>query len=682
MAQTFDEIKQRIKDLKARSGRGSITVAETFSIIDELLEKTRYVDINQGSLTIKVVYSSVAEMMADTEPRDQNGRLLKYGQLACIATGDESEDNGKVYSFQDPGWLFVDRVGDYNGFVRKEKIAQAIGSNSDMVISQAAVTKELNERITILPYYGDDVPDYVYNTADTGSGNGKVYYDSYIQQFVSIEGKIGYKYWGGNFPHTAYSLNGHGILSKNGRLYFNPDTNKVYFGGETNEPILYNFIHNALGNNLGAISQKAVTDAFNNLSSKIVDAKDVLPFDGFDYERNYPNKSNDVGIGEGDVFYDDAEFRFFKIIENVLYHDWEGEYPNISYSLDGSAFRTDKVYVNIGDKKSYTGSMDGTPILISNVLTVYQTMGTSTSGTISQKILTQKFDTIDKGIFNNLGVLGEDFNSLDEINTSGTYQYIVKGPVMPGRPQATYNYRLFVVDNLQLQISSRGIMNREYLDGVWSEWKESGSAEDIKVLQSLVSVADDKATSALEELNRRFPFKIQTFSGGKIAEKGTTVSTILNWSYDGIPVSQGLTRNGIPIIIDLSDRSVSINDITENLSCVLTANGLTATQNISFYNCRYVGAISDVPTTESQVKALTKLPVSSGRSYTWTGSLNDQRICFAYPKSFGALSSIRDANNFEYVSGFSRSEVMVNSELYYVYVSGKHLVENFKYIFS
>ena len=425
-----------------------------------------------------------------------------------------------------------------------------------------------------------------------------------------------------------------------------------------------------------------IDEVINNLTSKIVDAKDVLPFDGFDYELNYPNKSNAVGIGEGDVFYDDAEFRFFKIIENVLYHAWEGEYPNISYSLDGSAFRMDKVYVNIDDKKSYTGSMDGTPILISNVLTVYQTMGTSTSGTISQKILTQKFDSIDKGIFNDLGVLGEDFDSLDNISTTGTYQYIVKGPVIPGKPQALYNYRLFVVDNVQLQISRRGILNREYSEGRWSEWKESGSAEDIEVLQSLVSIADDKATAALEELNRRFPFKIQTFSGGKIAEKGTTVSTILNWSYDGIPVSQGLTRNGIPILIDLSDRSVSINDITENLSCVLTANGLTATQNISFYNCRFVGAISDAPTTESQVKALTKLPVASGRGYTWTGNLNDQRICFCYPKSFGALSSIRDANNFEYVSGFSRSEVIVNNELYYVYVSGKQIVENFKYIFS
>lgn len=541
MAQTFDEIKQRIKDLKARSGRGSITVAETFNIIDELLEKTRYVDINQGSLTIKVVYATVAEMMADTEPRDQNGRLLKYGQLACIATGDESEDNGKVYSFQNPGWLFVDRIGDYNGFIRKEKIAQGLGKNADMVISQASVTNELNERVYVLPYYGEDVPDYIYNDTDTASGAGKVYYDSSIKQFVSIEGKTGYKYWGGNYPHNAYSINGDGVMSKSSRLYFNPEKNKVYFGGISDEPLIYNTIHNALGNSEDAVSQKTVTEAFNILASKIVDAKDILPFDGFEYESNYPNKSVAVGTGEGDVYYDDAEFRFFKIIDNVLYHSWDGEYPHTSYSLDGSTFRMDKVYVNIDDKKSYTGSMDGTPILIGNVLAVYQTLGTSTTGTISQNFLTKKFDTIDKGIFQDLGVFGENFDSLDDITSNGTYQYSIKGPLMPGKPQVTYNYRLFVMDGYQIQIGGSGILSRRYENGAWSDWDEAGGgsgAGNVFNVDKFIPLEEGSYTlaTAVEA--------VMNYKNGKFMAVGLIITyrdvtgSFKSWQFNGEAVSQ------------------------------------------------------------------------------------------------------------------------------------------------
>lgn len=193
-------------------------------------------------------------------------------------------------------------------------------------------------------------------------------------------------------------------------------------------------------------------------------------------------------------------------------------------------------------------------------------------------------------------------------------------------------------------------------------------------------------SKSIEDINAvlaaRFPFKIIAFGGGKIAEKGTSISVSLVWSYDGIPASQSLTQNGSAVAVDLSDRAKAIADITSNTTFILTANGLTASQNVSFYNCRYVGAVTDAPASESQVKALKKLTVASGRGYTWTGNLNDQRLCFCYPKSFGALTSIKDGNGFEYLSGFSRAELTVNGESYYVYTSGKATVTNFKFIMS
>jgi hypothetical protein len=63
-------------------------------------------------------------------------------------------------------------------------------------------------------------------------------------------------------------------------------------------------------------------------------------------------------------------------------------------------------------------------------------------------------------------------------------------------------------------------------------------------------------------------------------------------------------------------------------------------------------------------------------------------MLFAYPKSYGALKSILDPNNFETINGYSRSELSITgldgtTQTYYVYVSGATTVSaftvNFKY---
>ena len=51
-----------------------------------------------------------------------------------------------------------------------------------------------------------------------------------------------------------------------------------------------------------------------------------------------------------------------------------------------------------------------------------------------------------------------------------------------------------------------------------------------------------------------------------------------------------------------------------------------------------------------------------------TLSTNNQKVCYAYPSSFGALTSIKDANGYEYINSFTRTTVNVNGEDYYVYL--------------
>ena len=103
---------------------------------------------------------------------------------------------------------------------------------------------------------------------------------------------------------------------------------------------------------------------------------------------------------------------------------------------------------------------------------------------------------------------------------------------------------------------------------------------------------------------------------------------------------------------------------------------------MSFYNCKYIGLGTSAPTTEAGIKTLTKLAVSSSRSYTWNGNLNNTRVIYCYPKAFGALTSIKDANGFDYLGGYLRSEVTCNGETYYVYVSSPSTITGFRQIFA
>lgn len=121
----YTELINRIEELKSRKGRGSISADETFSLLMELAEKTKAVDINAGSLTVRRLYASVAAMNADKNPVDQEtGKPLKFGQLVCVCNSNDPalSDNGKIYRYNKPGWMFLRQVGDMVQFAKREEV--------------------------------------------------------------------------------------------------------------------------------------------------------------------------------------------------------------------------------------------------------------------------------------------------------------------------------------------------------------------------------------------------------------------------------------------------------------------------------------------------------------------------------------------------------------------------------
>jgi len=97
----------------------------------------------------------------------------------------------------------------------------------------------------------------------------------------------------------------------------------------------------------------------------------------------------------------------------------------------------------------------------------------------------------------------------------------------------------------------------------------------------------------------------------------------------------------------------------------------TKTASISFYFNKFYGGVSDLNPTEATVEALTSaLATAKGGTYSFTVSAG--RICYAYPKSLGALTSIKDGNGFSLFDSFTRTEQTYTqagqSVVYYRYV--------------
>jgi len=98
----------------------------------------------------------------------------------------------------------------------------------------------------------------------------------------------------------------------------------------------------------------------------------------------------------------------------------------------------------------------------------------------------------------------------------------------------------------------------------------------------------------------------------------------------------------------------------------------SATKTIKFVAKSYYGicdATIGTPT-EAQIKALANNELKDVKALTYSGITTDYgKVCYAYPKSFGTLTSIKDpVNNYDYTSSMSRSVVAVDGIDYYVYI--------------
>lgn len=236
-----------------------------------------------------------------------------------------------------------------------------------------------------------------------------------------------------------------------------------------------------------------------------------------------------------------------------------------------------------------------------------------------------------------------------------------------------------------------------YEEWVWlvdeSRYELIGSLGKIEVddalsLTSTNPVQNKIITEALNRINKElFPLTIAV-SGGGLFEKRTTQTITVTWS-----IKEG-SDIVIPETITINDEAVTntytskvFNNVTTNTTYTVKAvkDGVTVTgsTSVTFVNPSYFGVVAaNFTPTEDTIKALTK-SVKNDKGYTGTANLNNQKTCYAYPKSFGALTAIKDANNFDYINSYTRTELTVWDEVYYVYVlTDATTIDGFKQIYS
>ena len=121
---------------------------------------------------------------------------------------------------------------------------------------------------------------------------------------------------------------------------------------------------------------------------------------------------------------------------------------------------------------------------------------------------------------------------------------------------------------------------------------------------------------------------------------------------------------------------------------VIVSDGISTVEKsvtVTYTYDSYYGIISGDKTslTSNEIKSLnTKLTTSKSFKYDEI-NLDNQKIAYAYLKSRGALTKILDVNNFDYLNSYTRSEVNIDGQEYYLYILTKAtIIDGFKQIYQ
>lgn len=337
----------------------------------------------------------------------------------------------------------------------------------------------------------------------------------------------------------------------------------------------------------------------------------------------------------------------------------------------------DRLYV-LEDKKIYTKTVDGWDNGIEpKEDVIYNFRRADEEGRTN---ITKRWDGKDMTVISETVVLGE---------TQGTAYEGSKGKLLKYRIDSLPNsvvsevilYKPNAFEENPVKKNKVGINVKRYEKKPQHvEWEFKASTEyDIPVASledgghgGLMSYEDKVLLQKLAA--SVFPLTL-TVTGGGVYRKTTTQTVTVSWSLKQGPdavTPDSLKINNEPIEVSLTSKQFPGITVNTTFRVEATKEGVTKTGSVSavFVNPSYFGVVESnfTPTPEGIQGLSSGEIIKNSKTYNTSAfNQNAQKNCYAYPKAFGALTSITDGKN-EFINSYTRSELEVNGEMYYIYV--------------
>lgn len=337
----------------------------------------------------------------------------------------------------------------------------------------------------------------------------------------------------------------------------------------------------------------------------------------------------------------------------------------------------DRLYV-LEDKKIYTKTVDGWDNGIEpKEDVIYNFRRADEEGRTN---ITKRWDGKDMTVISETVVLGE---------TQGTAYEGSKGKLLKDRIDSLPNsvvsevilYKPNAFEKNQVRKNKVGINVKWYeKKPQHEEWEFKASTEyDIPVASledggygGLMSYEDKVLLQKLAA--SVFPLTL-TVTGGGVYRKTTTQTVTVKWTVKQGPeviTPDSLKVNNEPVDVSLTSKQFPGIAVNTTFRVEATKDGVTKTGSVSavFVNPSYFGVVdSNFTPTPKGIQGLSSGEIiKNSKTYNTSAfNQNAQKNCYAYPKAFGALTSITDGKN-EFINSYTRSELEVNGEMYYVYV--------------
>lgn len=210
------------------------------------------------------------------------------------------------------------------------------------------------------------------------------------------------------------------------------------------------------------------------------------------------------------------------------------------------------------------------------------------------------------------------------------------------------------VGGLKQGTNLSGKTTQEIIDMMVNPYMPPVIGISINPSSTLYEIGKDATVTITANLTK----KTKDITGARILKNGTDLK---------VASSDELTAK------TFSQASVTFNSDTTFSSKVSDAdgevNGNTITVKFtrkSFYGLIDAGATVD---SDTAIEALGSNQLTGSKGLTWNNlTANNQKLAYAYPESFGNLTSIKDQNNFDYISSFIKTTVQRDGVNYNVYI--------------